>query len=234
LRAERDLTRVTSPGFKKIDDGRRPGDGKPVEGVHPAWKVTTIRPQGFEPMVGAMCFASDGRLIVGSFKPLQRDDRTLPDINSKQPDKLFAVNGATGDPKDIKVSVCADGLYEPLGLCAVGDDLYVSHRKEVTRLIDKDHDGFYETHETVADGSEGWNYHHVCMRLAQREDKLHASLSTAMAPPPWEGLGTNAAPNGPMRGGVLEIDLSSNTGHIIAGGLRAPNGIGLGPGDSLF
>jgi 3-keto-disaccharide hydrolase/PA14 domain len=234
LRTERDLTRVTSPGFKKIDDGRRPGDGKPVEGIHPAWKVTTIRPEGFEPMVGAMCFDKAGRLIVGSFKPLQRDDRTLPDIDSKQPDKLFAVSGATGDPKDIKVSMCADGLYEPLGLCAVGDDLYVSHRKEITRLIDKNHDGFYETHETVADGWEGWNYHQFCFGLVHRDGKLYATLSTAMAPPPWEGMGTNAAPNGPMRGGVIEVDLSSNTGCVIAGGLRAPNGIGLGPGGSLF
>jgi hypothetical protein len=234
LRTERDLTRVTSPGFKKIDDGRRPGDGKPVAGVHPAWKVTTIRPEGFEPMVGAMTFASDGRLIVGTFKPLQRDDRTLPDIDSKVPDKLFAVAGATGDPKDIKVMACADGLFEPLGLCAVGDELYVSHRKQITRLIDKDHDGFYETHETVADGWEGWNYHQFCFGLVHKDGKLYATLSTAMAPPPWEGMGTNAAPNGPMRGGVVEVDLSSNTGHIIAGGLRAPNGIGIGPGGSLF
>jgi hypothetical protein len=52
LRTEKDLTRVTSPGYKQIDDGKRPGDGKPVAGVHPAWTVTTIRPQGFEPMVG--------------------------------------------------------------------------------------------------------------------------------------------------------------------------------------
>jgi hypothetical protein len=234
LRTERDLTRVTSPGFKKIDDGRRPGDGKPVAGVHPAWKVTTIRPEGFEPMVGAMTFAADGRLIVGSFKPLQRDDRTLPDIDSKQPDKLFAVSGAMGDPKDIKVSVCADGFYEPLGLCAVGDDLYVSHRKEITRLTDKDHDGFYETHETVADGWEGWNYHQFCFGLVHKDGKLYATLSTAMAPPPWEGMGTNAAPNGPMRGGAIEVDLSSKTGYVIAGGLRAPNGIGFGPGGSLF
>ncbi len=234
LRAEKDLTRVTAPGLKKIDDGKRPGDGKPVAGVHPAWTVTTIRPEGFEPMVGAMCFAADCRLIVGTFNPLQRDDRTLPDIDSKKPDRLFAITGATGDPAKITVKECATGLYEPCGLCAVGEDLYVSHRKEITRLRDLDHDGYYESRETVATGWEGWNYHQFTFGLVHRDNHLYATLSTAMAPPGWEGMGTNAAPNGPMRGGVLEVDLSSNTASVIAGGLRAPNGIGIGPDNTLW
>lgn len=235
LRAERDLTRVTSPGFKRLESDRRPGDGNPVAGVHPAWTVTTIRPDWFQPLIGAMTFASDGRLIVGTFNPLQRDDRTLPDIDSKPPDKLYGLRGVNGDdPNAVTVEVVADGLYEPSGLCAVGDDLYVSQRKAITKLSDRDHDGFYETHETVGEGWEGWNYHQFCFGLVHRDGKLYATLSTAMAPPGWEGMGTNAAPNGPMRGGVLEVDLSSKTAHVIAGGLRAPNGIGLGPGDSLW
>jgi len=235
LRAERDLTRVTSPGYKKVDDGKRAGDGKPVAGVHPGWEVATIRPDFFEPMVGAMAFDARGRLIVGTFSPLQRDDRTLPDIDAKEPDKLYAVAGVMGDDVGkIEVSVAAEGLYEPCGLCAVGDDLYVSQRKEITRLRDRDGDGYYETHETVGAGWEGWNYHQFTFGLVERGGYLYATLSTAMAPPGWEGMGTNAAPNGPMRGGVLEVDLSANTASVIAGGLRAPNGIGLGPEGTLW
>lgn len=235
LRAERDLTRVTSPGFKQLANERRPGDGKPVVGVHPAWTVTTIRPDWFQPLIGAMTFASDGRLIVGTFNPLQRDDRTLPDIDSKPPDKLYGLSGVAGDdPSAVVVEVVADGLYEPCGLCAVGDDLYVSQRKAITKLSDLNHDGFYETHETVAEGWEGWNYHQFCFGLVHRDGRLYATLSTAMAPPAWEGMGTNAAPNGPMRGCVLEVDLSSKSVSVVAGGLRAPNGIGLGPDDSLW
>ncbi len=255
LRAEKDLTRVTGPGVKQIDDGKRPGDGKPVSGLHPAWTVTTIRPQGFEPMVGAMCFDKAGRLIVGTFKPLQRDDRTLPDIDSKKADKLFAISGAMGDPAKIEVKECADGFYEPLGLCAVGDDLYVSNRKSIVKLSDLDHDGYYETHEIVGEGWEGWNYHQFCFGLVYKAEenqgtsgeapetwagkpmprgKLYAALSTAMAPPAWEGMGTNAAPNGAMRGGVLEVDLSSGTASVIAGGCRAPNGVGIGPQGTIW
>jgi hypothetical protein len=181
-----------------------------------------------------MCFDSTGRLIVGTFNPLQRDDRNLPDIDSKKPDKLFAIKGAMGDPAKIEVSECADGFYEPLGLCAVGDDIYCSNRKSIVKLSDMDRDGYYETREVVAEGWEGWNYHQFCFGLVHRDGKLYATLSTAMAPPAWEGMGTNAAPNGPMRGGVLEVDLSSKTASVIAGGLRAPNGIGFGPEGSLW
>lgn len=240
LSTEFDPTRVTSPGVKAIRSERRPGDGTPVIAVHPAFNLSTINIEGFEPRVSAMTFASDGRLIIGTFNPLQRDDTKLPDIDSKQPDHLYAITGITGEPDakgnlpGAKMTIVADGVYEPLGLCAVGDVLYVSHRKAITRLIDKDHDGFYETHEDVASGWEAWNYHQFTFGLVHRDNHLYATLSTAMAPPGWEGMHTNAAPNGPMRGGILDVDLSSNTVSVIAGGCRAPNGIGFGPGGAIF
>ena len=231
-----DNARVTSPGVKALADARRPGDGTPVAGVHAGFTIDHIKVEGFDPMVGAMTFAKDGRLIVGTFNPLQRDDVKLPDIESKPADKLYALTGVLGDPAKVTAKVCAEGFYEPCGLCAVGDALYVSHRRAITRLLDKDGDGFYETHEDVAKGWAAWNYHQFTFGLVHRADTvsggpgwLYATLSTAMAPPKWEGMGTNAAPNDPLRGTVIEVDLSSNTFRAIAGGIRAPNGIGWGP-----
>lgn len=243
LSTERDSTRVTSPGFKRIVDGGRPGDGMPLNRPHPSWQVDNIRPEGFEPMVGAMCFDHRGRLIVGSFMPLQRDEVSLPDIDSKEPDALVALTGVTlrenptADPARVEVRVVADGLYEPTGLCLVGEHLYVAHRRAVTRLIDADNDGYYETHHDIGTGWEGWNYHQFTFDLEHIDPDgkgphpgfLYTALSTAMAPPAWEGMGTNAAPNGPMRGGVVEIDLATNGTRVIAGGTRTPNGLGIGP-----
>lgn len=234
LSTHRDLTRVTSPGPKRLADGLRPGDGLPVAGVHPSWQLSTIRPKGFEPMVGAMAFLPDGRLVVGTFNPLQRDERDLPDIESKEPDKLYALRNVTsGDPAKISVEVIADGLYEPAGLCPVGGDLYVSHRREITRLRDTNGDGSFDTHTQVASGWEAWNYHQFTRGLIHRDGKLYAALTTAMGPPAWEGMGTNAAPNGPLRGSILEIDIESGSVRSIAGGMRTPNGLGLGPRPEL-
>lgn len=238
LRCERDLTRVTAPGVKMLAGGRRPGDGVPLIDVHPAWRVETIRPEGFEPKVGALCLLEDGRLLVGTFDPLQRDDRSLPDIDSKPPDTLYAVTGwDSDDPADLAVREVATDLYEPAGACLLDGDLYVSHRRAVTKLTDEDGDGYFETHTDVARGWEAWNYHQFTFCLTPGlpgSGRLHAALSTSMAPPGWEGMQTNAGPNGPMRGGVLEIDVVTGDVRVIAGGTRTPNGLGRGPAGELL
>ena len=235
LRAERDLTRVTSPGIKRLVGQNRPGDRAPLVGVHPGWDLTTIRPEGFEPKVGAMCFLPDGRLVIGTFDPLQRDDRSLPDIDSKEPDKLYAIlNWDAEDQSKIEVVEIATDLYEPSALCVFEGDLYVAHRKRVEKLLDTDNDGYFETHELIAEGWEGWNYHQFVFGLLPHNGKLYAALSTAMAPPAWEGMQDNAGPNGPMRGSIIEIDPEARTAFVIAGGLRTPNGLGVTPDGALI
>ncbi|HCT46227.1 MAG TPA: hypothetical protein DF699_13540, partial [Phycisphaerales bacterium] len=185
--------------------------------------------------VGAMCFLPDGRLVIGTFDPLQRDDRSLPDIDSKEPDKLYAIlYYDAADPSDISVEEIATDVFEPSGLCVFDGDLYVAHRKRVERLRDVDGDGYFETHELVAQGWEGWNYHQFALGLVEHNGRLYTALSTAMAPPNWEGMQDNAGPNGPMRGSIIEIDLEADTAHVIAGGLRTPNGLGVTPDGALI
>lgn len=234
-RSPADPTRVTSPGVKRLANTRNPGDGKPVAGVHPGYHIATVRPAESKPSVGSMAFLNDGRLIVGTFSPMQRSEVALPDIDSKEPDKLYEVRGATGDdPAAYQMVEVADGLFEPSGLCGVGEALYVSHRKAVTRLTDTDGDGYFETHHDVASGWEGWNYHQFSFGLEHRDGKLYVALSTAMGPPNWEGMRSNAGPNGPMRGSMIEVDLATDSARIIAGGFRTPNTVTLGPGGDLF
>ena len=238
LRTDRDPARVTSPGVKRLAGGRRPGDGVPLAGVHPSWRVETIRPEGFEPRVGSMLLLPDGRLLVGTYDPLQRDDRSLPDIDSKPPDAIFAVTGfGGGDRERITVTPVASDLYEPSGMCLLDGELYVAHRRQITRLRDRDGDGFFETHEPVASGWEGWNYHQFVFCLVPGDPgtrTLRAALSTAMAPPAWEGMESNAGPNGPLRGSVIEVEVDSGLVRVLAGGTRTPNGLGRGPDGSLL
>jgi hypothetical protein len=235
LWTEADNARVTSPGVKSLEGQSRAGDGREVDGVHPGFTRTPILPEGFQPKVGSMAFLPDGRLALGTFDPMQRTETDLPDIDTKPSDKIYALsNLEKADADAVKVEVIADGVYEPLGMCVVGDALYVSHRKAITRLTDEDKDGTYETRRIVAAGWEGWNYHQFTFGLVHVDGRLYAGLSTAMAPPAWEGMGTNAAPNGPMRGCIIEVDLASETAHVIAGGVRTPNGLGLGPQRTLF
>ncbi len=238
LRAEPDLARVTSPGPKRIADGGRAGDGRPVDGLHPALAVESIAPPDLLAKVGALAALPDGRILVGTFDPLQRDEERLPDIDAKEPDAIWAITrDASGAPRATRV---IEDVHEPCGIVAVGDDVYVSHRLAITRFRDLDGDGRYESRHDVASGWEGWNYHQFTFGLvhvpagerageAGGKGFLYAALSTAMAPPAWEGMGTNAAPNGVGRGGIIEVDLDAEDWRIIAGGCRTPDGIGIGP-----
>ena len=232
LRTEGGVTRVVAPGPKQLAGDNRPGDRSPLQAVHPGYDLSTIRPEDLVPKVSALGFLPNGTLVVGTFSPLQRGGGKLPDIDSKVPDKLYALAPDKGE--NWKVRPVADGLYEPLGVVSVGNAVYVSQRKEVTKLTDPDGDGFFDKHETAASGWEGWNYHEFTFGLVHHDGKLYASLSTPMAPPGWKGMRENSAPGGLLRGGVMEIDLKSGITTFIAGGLRTPNGLGIGPGGTLF
>ena len=221
LSTEDDPTRVTSPGIKALLDDRRPGLGLPVSGVHPSYAVQDIELEDFQAKVGALAMGPEGKWWIATFDPLQRDERELPDIDSKDPDGLFEL-----DPADGSLRRIATDLYEPSGICVVNGELYVAHRHAVEQLLDEDGDGFFETHRVVGEGWEGWNYHQFAFGLVHGGGKLYTGLSTAMAPPAWEGMFNNAGPNGPLRGGIVEMDLSSGDTRVIAGGTRTPNGLG--------
>ena len=238
LRTDADPTRVVSPGYKRIVGQRRPGDRTWLAGVHPGYDLFTLHTSGddsFVPMVGGTAFLPDGRLVVGTFDPLQRSNTALPDIESKEPDKLYALTNVTGDDASkIEVTTVADGLYEPAGVTVYDGQLYVSQRKAITRLTDTDGDGFFETHTDVGRGWQGWNYHEFTFSLLGLNGKLYAALSTPMAPPPWEGMRENSAPGGPFRGTLVEVDLKDDSVRYVAGGFRTPNGLGVGPDGSIY
>ena len=233
-------TRVTSPGAKRIETTRRPGDGKAVAGVHPGYDLSTLHPADVEIKVGALTVLADGRLIVGTFNPAQRKGASLPEIESKPPDELYEVRPLAGsdDPSATELVPVATGLFEPSGLLEVDGQLYVSHRRAVTALIDEDGDGYFETHRDVARGWRAWNYHQFTFGIVHRAGKLYVALSTAMGPH-WEGMRANSAPNDPLRGCILEIDLNQadtpdRSFRVYAGGLRTPNTVGTGPDGDLF
>ncbi len=225
------VTRVVAPGKKNIikpGDGTRPGNGAPLVSVHPEWEVHTIRPPGFNPKVGALAVHPDGRLFVATFEPNQ-------DNNSGQPatpnGRIWALTHTDGnDPAAVGVTEVANGLFEPAGMTFVGDTLHVSQRLEVTRLLDDDGDGFYETHQRVGGGWESNNYHMFHFGLIERDGFAYSTLSTSII---FSYNGLNG-PNPPNRGTWVRTNLATGKVDYLAGGLRTPNGIGFGPDGDIF
>lgn len=233
LRTERGVTRVVSPGVKKLAsdiEGLRPGDGIALKGVHPSWRIETIHPDGFDPMVGCMAMLPDGgggggRLVIGTFEPKNNGVR-LAEPNGR----LWALSNLDArDPNDIVVEPFAEGFYHPLGMCVVDGDLYVAQRDEITRLWDGDGDGTFESRERFAHGWTSDNYHHFTFGLKEHEGFLYATLSTSIGAAgddilSGEIVGSNG-PNPAGRGTLLKVSLDHRTVEVVCGGFRTPNGV---------
>jgi type 1 glutamine amidotransferase/glucose/arabinose dehydrogenase len=229
---ERGVTRVVAPGPKLFAEAlgdRRPGDGLPLAGCHPGWRVEPLRPEGFEPKVGALGWLPDGRLGVATFDPKNNGERLAAPNGT-----LWALSNLTAeDPREIQAEVVAEGLYHPLGLLTVDGRLLVAERDQISRLEDRDGDGRYEHRERFAGGWVSDNYHHFTFGLERVGDRLYSALSTSIgaASKVQAGVlrGING-PNPPLRGCLLEIDLAPDLAadqrlRALCGGFRTPNGL---------
>lgn len=223
-------TFVTSPGTKKAFQGvdpRRPGDGRPLEGMHPSYRIEDFRPEGFEPAIGGMTLLPDGRLAVCTWDQ-QGSVWILDDVE-------------TAEGRSTKASLFANGLGEPLGLTCVDGVLHVAQKQEITRLLDLDGDGVADRYEVVAGGwPASHNYHEFTFNLLWMNGRFYTATSV-----PLKSGHTNYTPgvlpgrtaayasgNGP--GTLFEIDPEKGTWTAFATGLRTPNGLGIGPEGEMF
>jgi len=211
--------RVTSPGKKRVVRPLRrgsPGDLLPLEAVHPALELATVRPEGFEPRVGGLAWLPDGRLAVATW------DAT---------GAVWMVEGAQqDDPAKRSAKRFAAGLAEPLGLCAVGERVFVLQKQELTELVDLDRDGVADEYRCL---SSAWqvtaNFHEFAFGLLHVDGWLHFNLAVAIDPG-----GRSTRPQVEDRGTSARVRIADGAFEILARGLRTPNGIGAGPGGSIL
>lgn len=232
LRTEAGQTFATSPGPKRWFYGRdpnRPGDGRPLESVHPAFTLEEFRGPDFQPPVGGMAFLPDGRLAVCTWDPTGS--------------VYLLDNLDASEPGGIVIKRFASGLGEPLGLAHFRGDLYVTQKQEVTRLRDLDGDGIADEYFAVCSGwPASQNYHEFSFNLQPLDD--HFFITTSV---PLKSGDTNYTPGtargapdrdayavGDGPGSVLRIDPATGAYEVFARGLRAPNGLGIGPDGEIF
>ncbi|MBC8065523.1 MAG: hypothetical protein H7Y17_11875, partial [Chlorobia bacterium] len=225
LLSESGQTPVVGPGVKRWfydKDPRSPGDGRPLDGVHPSYRLETIRPAGFTPAVGGMAFLPDGRLAVCTWD---------------QEGAVHIVSGLNGPPEGVKVSTFAEGLGEPLGIAVIAGDIWVTQKGEVTRLRDTDGDGKADRYDAMAGGwPASHNYHEFTFNLVPKGGKYYLSTSV-----PLRGGWTyynpgseQAYPIPNIPGSILELDAKTGKWSVFATGLRTPNGMGIGVDGELF
>ncbi len=208
---------VTAPGEKAIMDAdalKRPGDGRPLDGVHPSYDLTTVRPRNFQPRVGGIDFLPDGRMIICNWEP---------------DGGVYALTNVENG-RNVGVTRVGAGLAEPLGIKVVNGDVYVLQKQELTKLIDNDKDGIYDEYYAVANG---WgvtpNFHEFAFGLVYDKGFFYGNLATAINPG-----GSSTKPQNPDRGHVVKINAKTGDYTLAAAGLRTPNGIGFGAFNRIY
>jgi hypothetical protein len=222
LSTDADVVRVTGPGRKECEGGAdSPGDGLPLQAVHPDLTLTDLRPAGFEPQVTAMDWLPDGRLAVTTWGG-----------SENKLGEVYLLGNVTGktSPARVTVKKIAEGLQEPQGIKYVDGKLYVSEKSRLVELNDTNRDEVADTLRTVATWPFGGNFHEFAFGLLYRGGHFYLNLSVAID---YGGATTDPQP-ARDRGTTIQINKATGKVEYIAGGLRTPNGIGWGPGDELF
>jgi glucose/arabinose dehydrogenase len=118
----------------------------------------------------------------------------------------------------------AAGLYEPLGLKIVKDEVHVLCRDQITRLRDLDGDGEADFYANFWNGlvTVG-NYHAFAFELhTDSKGNFYCTVD-----------GQRVDPEVPLHGCLVRISPDGRSHEVVARGLRAPNGMSVGPNDEI-
>lgn len=146
---------------------------------------------------------------------------------------IWIVSGIDEKLENLSWSRYASGLYEPLGLVIVNDQIYVSGREGITRFVDFNRDGeadYYEAFNHDVMSTRG--FHEFVFDL-QRD--AAGNFYFAKANPVnggGRGFGDEKASRGngvvcSHAGCLFKVSPDGKKFEIVAQGFRAPNGIGV-------
>jgi hypothetical protein len=143
---------------------------------------------------------------------------------------VWIVSGIDGGLGTLTWKRFATGLYQPLGLKIVDGLIYLTCRDHITRLHDLDGDG-------EADYYENFNSD---MYLTRHFHEFALDLQTDAAGNFYFAKGCTPGRGGPNfdlwsihNGCFFRLSPDGRDLHVVARGLRGPNGIGVGPHGEL-
>jgi hypothetical protein len=183
----------------------RLGTGKPY--VVDTLTIPEQNPWGSWMRLVALDFFSDGRAAVSTWSG-----------------DVWIVSGIDDKLEELQWKRFASGLFEPLGLKIVNDELFVLCRDQLARLHDLNKDGEADWIESFnRDAPVGPSYHAFAFEL--QTDRAGNFYYTR--------CGQRVDPALPLQGGLVKVSRDGKKSELIATGLRAANGLCLGPNDEI-
>ncbi|HSZ56926.1 MAG TPA: DUF6797 domain-containing protein, partial [Tepidisphaeraceae bacterium] len=188
-----------------VTQGHRAADNK-------AYVVDTIAPPENNPWHAwmrpvALDFFSDGRCAVSTMNG-----------------DVWIVSNIDDNLQRVSWKRFATGLYEPLGLRIVDDQIYVLGRDQITRLHDLNGSGEADFYENFSNGGVTSPIYHAFKMDLQTDSEGNFYYCVD---------GNQIPINVPMHGAVLKVSKDGKRTEVVCTGLRAANGSGMSPDDEL-
>jgi hypothetical protein len=138
---------------------------------------------------------------------------------------VWTVAGIEGNFEQLTWRRIATGMFQPLGLKIVNDEIYVGCRDQITKLIDLNRDGetdYYQTFNNDHQVTE--HFHEFAMDLqTDKEGNFYYAKSARHA------LDSVV----PHHGTLIKVSRDGQQSEIVCNGFRAANGVGIGPNGEL-
>lgn len=158
----------------------------------------------------------------GAFDFIDADSAALSTWNGC----VWVVKGLSGDWKELQWRRVASGLFDPLGLRVVDGIIHVNGRDQITQLIDLNGDGEIDHYKVFnRDVIISENFHEFAFDLqTDTEGNFYFSKGG-----PVRGGGRGFDRILPHHGIVAKVSPDGGKFEVVATGLRAPGGVGVGP-----
>ena len=213
------------PDFKKLTSG---GPGIWTETITTAGEVSTdtTKPYATDSITLPTNNPWGANLRFGGFDFIDENTAAVSSWNGD----VWTVSGLSGDWKELKWRRIASGLFETLGLKVVKGVIHVNGRDQITQLIDLNGDGETDHFKVFnRDVYVSSNFHEFAFDLqTDKEGNFYFAKGG-----PVRGGGRGFDPILPHHGIVAKISPDGKKFEVLATGLRAPGGVGVGPNGEI-
>ncbi|MBA2708402.1 MAG: hypothetical protein H0U59_11430, partial [Gemmatimonadaceae bacterium] len=141
---------------------------------------------------------------------------------------VWIVSGIDDKLEKLSWKRYATGLFQPLGLRIVNDEVYTLGRDQITRFKDLNKDGeadFYENFNNDCEVTPSFHEFSFDLQTDSQGNFYYAKAGPVR--PGGRGWETLSAHNGT----VLKVSKDGSKLEVFATGVRAPNGMGVGHND---
>jgi hypothetical protein len=162
----------------------------------------------------------------GGFDFIDADSAALSSWNGD----VWIVKGLKGDWSKLSWKRFAAGLYEPLGVKVVDGAIVIHGRDQLTKLHDLNKDGEADHFECFFNGvAVSPNFHEFAFDLQTDSAGDFYFSKAAPVRPGGRGFDTIF----PHHGTVMRVSKDGSSFEVVASGLRAPGGVGVGPNGEI-